>query len=73
MLVFTVSPAIIGFELREQGSGAHGGVRCVRKLGRPQGHGGGCDVKCESEQGVTAVASSKTVPQGECVTSRSMG
>ncbi|KAG7216385.1 hypothetical protein INR49_021790 [Caranx melampygus] len=37
----------------------------VYVVGRPQGHGLDCDVKCESEQGVTGVASGKTVPTGD--------
>lgn len=63
MLPITVSPAIMGFELSEQGSGGRTGFG-VYILVEPQGHSLDCDVKFESEQGVTGVASGKTVLTG---------
>lgn len=66
MLAITVSSAIMGFELPEQGLGAWGGAQCVHTE-EAQGHDLGCDVKRESEQGVTEVASGKTVsPKRVC-------
>lgn len=47
MFAITVSSAIIGFELPEQGLGPKAGFGAYI-LVRPQGHGLDCDVKCQS-------------------------
>lgn len=63
MLAITVSSAIMGFELPEKARGPRAGFgEYVPR--RPRGPGLHCDVKCESEQGVTELASGKTVPTG---------
>ncbi|KAI9535334.1 hypothetical protein NQZ68_002888 [Dissostichus eleginoides] len=55
----------MGFELPEEGSGP--GQRLVCTYWGGPGTSVCCDVKCESEQGVTAAASGKSVPTGgEC-------